>query len=150
MNIQKKYTKHILAFLEARPYIAARGLERAAGIPRDTLAQAKLGNRLIPEDSIYKLMCTLAGCGIKDIDGYRLTYLPDIDCLSGARHVREYMTTEVLTMNDGTEHTRQVTDEMHHPDGWVDPLDGKYSSSRFEYYTVEDRIFYSNADDLLL
>lgn len=147
MTIQEKYTKHILAFLEERPYISISTLEKKVGLYSTTIAKAKNGSRLIPLDAIYNLLCELAKCGMKDIHGYRLTYLPDIDCIAGAKHNREYMTVEVLTMKDGTERTRQVTDEMHQDD-WEDPHNGQIASSRFDYYVIEDRILYSNSGDL--
>lgn len=156
---QEKYTAHILKFLEERPYISLEGLERACEIPRGTIAQAKLGSRLLPVRAIFIILAELAKCGITDIYGYELSYDEEVDCLFGRKFTKELRTIEVLHLKDGTKHRRVVTPEMeevavdedgnmYNPFYDKDPFRDKTTGTSYEYEILEDRVMYSDALEL--
>lgn len=148
MNLQQKYTEHILSFLEKRPYISISTLERTTGIAVGAVSLAKSVGRLIPEKAIFPLLCELSKCGITDINGYTLEYDEEGHVLFGRKFVENQKTIEVLTMKDGSKVEREVTDEMTSPD-YTDEFDGQYSMSTFEYYEKVDKVMYTDYFDLL-
>lgn len=80
MTAQEKYTKHILSFLDERPYIDISRFECTAGISQGTIVLAKYLDRKIPKSAIWKIMIELSKMGAKDIHEYSLVYYEDIDC----------------------------------------------------------------------
>lgn len=60
----KKQDK-ILRFLNDRKCLSVRCLEAEAEIPTSTIAQAKTGNRNIPEEAIEKIEVALKRYGYK-------------------------------------------------------------------------------------
>lgn len=58
-------SNHFLEFLTSHPLISVRGLETAAGMPRDTIRKAKESKdgRRIPEKYFYKMGLILVNYG---------------------------------------------------------------------------------------
>lgn len=158
MATQQKYTKHILSFLEARDYINLSQLERRIGCPRGMFGQAKLG-RLIPERWIFPVLFELAKCGIKDIYGHTLTAHDDTFCITGKKQLEDLRAIEILHLKDGTDHRRPITEEMevmvqdengmlYNPFYDTDPFRGQTKGTSYEYEVLEQRVLYTNYEDL--
>lgn len=58
-------TKAIINFLKLHPAISVNALEIACYLPKTTIAQAMLGNRLIPAKHMNKLILVLIEYGFK-------------------------------------------------------------------------------------
>lgn len=155
---QKKYTEHILKFLDERPYISASGVSKKAGINSQTIALAKKG-RLIPAYSIFLLLAELSKCGIKDIYGYDLEYDQKTHCLFASKKIKVVRTIEVLHLKNGNDHRREITPEMEEvavdEDGNIwnpfydkDPLKEETAGTSYEYEVLEYRTLYSSHSDL--
>ena len=87
MTAQEKYTKHILSFLDERPYIDISIFECTAGISQGTIVLAKYLNRNISKIAIWKIMIELSKMGAKDIHGYSLVYYEDLDCFLAKKQI---------------------------------------------------------------
>lgn len=155
---QKKYTNHILKFLEERSYISASGLSKNAGVNSQTIALAKTG-RLIPAYSIFLLLAELSKCGIKDIYGYSLEYDKETHCLLAYKKVKVVRTIEVLHLKNGSDHRREITAEMEEiavdEDGNIwnpfyekDSFKGEIVGTSYEYEVLEYRNLYTSHSDL--
>ena len=62
----KDFSEDIVAFLKEHPLISVHGLEKKAGMPKNSLTQAVAGTRKIPFDYIFRLFTEIGLYGFKD------------------------------------------------------------------------------------